>query len=221
MSTRIKNTSSPATDKGASKARIRQQNEQLIISSAEKIFATYGFEGASTRQIAQLAGLPKANIHYYFETKAKLYECVLENMLKDWMQAARMFKTHGDPAVTLTNYINAKMDLARQRPYGSRVWAKEIISGAPVVGKGLATILKNWVEECVTIIDLWVKEKLILPVDAKTLLYMIWETTQHYADFDSQIIALNEGKPLADADYAKQKTYVVRLILAGVGLKPL
>ncbi|WP_423907627.1 TetR/AcrR family transcriptional regulator [Candidatus Spongiihabitans sp.] len=202
------------------KDQIREQNERLILESAEKVFSIYGFEGARTRLIAKEARLPKANIHYYFETKSNLYECVLKNMLRDWMSAARMFKAQDNPSITLTNYISAKMDLARQRPYGSRIWAKEIMSGAPVMEKELATTLKQWVDECVTTINQWVAEKKIVPVDAKALLYMIWATTQHYADFDRQIVVLNDGKALSDPAFKEKKRQVIKLILAGIVLHP-
>ncbi len=204
----------------SSKAEIRAHNERLILASAEKIFATYGYKGSSTMQIAKMSGLPKANLHYYFTTKASLYARVLENMLSDWMGAAKMFKTDDDPVVTLTNYIGAKMDLARQRPYGSRVWAKEMISGAPEMETKLATTLRTWVDECVATIERWVAEKKIAPVDPRVLLYMIWATTQHYADFDSQIVVLNDGKALSNEAFEAKKCQVIRLILASVGLHP-
>ncbi len=205
----------------SSKAETRRQNEKLILQSAEKVFAKHGYKGASTKDIAKEADLPKANIHYYFKTKENLYARVLENMLLDWMTAAHMFKSHDDPAVTLTKYIGAKMDLARQRPYGSKLWAKEIMSGAPVVKKELSTTLKKWVGECVLIINQWVDEKKITPVDPKALLYLIWATTQHYADFNSQIVALNDNKEFTEKEFETKKQQVTILILRSVGLKNL
>ena len=202
----------------SSKAETRRQNENLILQSAERVFAKYGYKGASTKDIAKEAGLPKANIHYYFKTKERLYARVLENMLLDWMKAAQMFKSHDDPAVTLSKYISAKMDLARQRPHGSKLWAKEIMSGAPVVKKELSTTLKTWVDECVFIINRWIAEKKITPVDPKALLYMIWATTQHYADFNSQIVALNDNKELTDEEFESKKQQVIKLILTSLGL---
>lgn len=170
-----------------SKAETREENEYLILQAAEKVFAVHGFKGSTTNQIAHEAGLPKANVHYYFPTKSSLYKCVLESILQDWMKAAGVFETHADPATALSRYIEAKMDLSRRRPYGSRVWAKEIMSGAPVMEGALSTVLKQWVDECEATIDRWIEEKRINAVDAKALLYMIWATTQHYADFDRQI----------------------------------
>jgi len=198
---------------------IRQNNERLILDAAEKIFACHGFKGSSTMQIAKEANLPKANVHYYFKTKSDLYSRVLENTLQDWMSAASLFKTHEDPAVTLSNYIAAKMDLARNRPYGSRVWAKEIMSGASVIQKEMNSTLKNWVDECSKTIDDWVKTEKIKPVNAKALLYMIWATTQHYADFEFQITALNDNKPLSDEEFEDKKKQVIELILSGLGLR--
>jgi len=202
-----------------SKAVTREENERLILYAAEKVFAENGFKGSTTNQIAREAGLPKANVHYYYSTKLKLYRCVLEDILQDWMQAARVFETHVGPVVALSRYIEAKMDLSRRRPYGSRVWAKEIISGAPVMQEVLSSTLKSWVDECETTINRWVAERKINAVDAKALLYMIWATTQHYADFDRQIELLNNGQRLTDREFAEKKQQVTALILASVGLQ--
>ena len=55
---------------------IRRENESLILKAAEKVFAEAGFGGATMQLIADLAGLPKANLHYYFPTKEALYRRV-------------------------------------------------------------------------------------------------------------------------------------------------
>ncbi len=201
-----------------SKAETREKNERLILRAAEKVFAVHGFKGSTTRQIAREAGLPKANVHYYFSTKLKLYRYVLEDILQDWMQAARVFETDADPAVALSRYIEAKMDLSRRRPYGSRVWAKEVISGAPEMQDVLSSTLKAWVDECEVTINRWITERKIDAVNAKALLYMIWATTQHYADFDRQIELLNDGQALSEQDFEAKKQQVTALILASVGL---
>lgn len=201
-----------------SKAETREENERLILRAAEKVFAIHGFKGSTTRQIAREAGLPKANVHYYFSTKLKLYRCVLEDILQDWMGAARVFETDADPAVALSRYIEAKMDLSRRRPYGSRVWAKEVISGAPEMQDVLSSTLKTWVDECEATINRWIMERKIHAVNAKALLYMIWATTQHYADFDRQIELLNDGQALSDQAFAEKKQQVTALLLASVGL---
>ncbi len=200
------------------KIEIREANQALILEAAEKIFAINGFKGAATGDIAREAGIPKANLHYYFKTKSNLYREVLKNVLEDWMAAASTFEAQEDPAEALRTYVNAKMEFSRKRPYGSRVWASEIISGAPVLDNFLGTTLKAWLNERVRIIRRWAREEKIKPVDPHALMYMIWATTQHYADFERQITILNGGKELSDRRYRQRTEEVVRLVLGSVGL---
>ena len=200
------------------KIEIRKANEALILEAAEKIFATNGYKGTATGDIAREAGIPKANLHYYFKTKSNLYREVLKNILDDWMAAASEFDIYHEPEEALRTYVKAKMEFSRQRPFGSRVWAREIMSGAPVLDNFLGTTLKAWLNERVRIIRRWAREEKIKPVDPHALMYMIWATTQHYADFERQVIILNGGKELSDRRYRQRTDEVVRLILGSVGL---
>ncbi len=200
------------------KIKIRKANEALILEAAEKIFAISGYKGAATGDIAREAGIPKANLHYYFKTKFRLYREVLEHILDDWMAAAPIFDTRHEPEDVLRSYVTAKMEFSRQRPYGSRVWAREIMSGAPVLDDFLGTTLKAWLEERVRIIRRWIHEEKIRPVDPHALMYMIWATTQHYADFEQQIMILNGGKAFSERRYRQRTNEVVRLVLNSVGL---
>jgi len=200
------------------KIEIREANQALILQAAERVFASNGFKGAATADIAKEAGLPKANVHYYFKTKDDLYREVLRHILDDWMSAASTFEAQDDPAGAIRKYVIAKMAFSRKRPYGSRVWAREIMSGAPVLENFLGTTLKKWLRERTRIIGVWIREGKIRVVDPEALMYMIWATTQHYADFERQIIILNNGKETSDRRYEEQTEQVVGLILGSVGL---
>jgi len=202
----------------ARKTEIREANIVRILDAAEQVFAQHGYKGATTGRIAREAGLPKANVHYYFRTKLMLYQQVLQHILEDWMTAASTFEACEDPEQALRTYVRAKMEFSRKRPWGSRVWAGEIMRGAPVMEKFLGTTLKKWLDERVRIIRGWVREGKIKPVDPTTLLYMIWATTQHYADFERQMVVLNGGKEISDRQYHRRSDQVVRLILSSVGL---
>ena len=203
----------------ARKIDIREANEALILRAAEKQFALHGFRGTTTEGIANEAGLPKANVHYYFKTKANLYRQVLKDVLEDWMDAAAAFESDQDPERALTLYIRAKMQFSRQRPYGSRVWASEIMRGAPVMERFLGTTLKTWVNARARTIRSWISDGKIRPVDPESLLYMIWAVTQHYADFERQIVILNGGDPIDERQYRDRVEQVVSLILGSVGLE--
>ncbi|MGX5174893.1 TetR family transcriptional regulator C-terminal domain-containing protein [Aliikangiella sp. IMCC44653] len=197
---------------------VRELNQEKIIRAAETIFAQYGFKGATTEKISKQAQLPKANIHYYFKTKENLYHAVLENILNEWMDAAKAFDNFEAPRPALTKYVESKMAYSRTNPNASKVWANEIIHGAPAVGTFLDTTLKQWLDDRVKVIQGWIDSGAIKPVDPRAFIYMIWSTTQHYADFERQIVLLNEGRPLSDDEFEQKTQQVVTFVLACVGL---
>ena len=89
---------------------IRQTNVKKILLAAEQLFAEKGYAGASMGEIAQLADIPKSNVHYYFSTKKALYQDVLLELLEVWKQDALCFELYDDPRVVLSTYIRAKMN---------------------------------------------------------------------------------------------------------------
>jgi TetR/AcrR family transcriptional regulator len=195
---------------------IRQQNETLILQAAEKVFAEAGFGGATMQLIADLAGLPKANLHYYFPTKESLYRRVVQNIFEIWLHAAESMDNAPGPVEGIGAYIDAKMDISRRHPDGSKVWASEVMHGAPVIQDYLETTLRNWTTGRAALIQRWIDEGKMRPVNPEHLLYMLWATTQHYADFGHQIETLNGG-PLTDAQWRAAKDSVKTMILRGIG----
>ena len=196
---------------------IRQQNETLILQAAEKVFAEAGFGGATMQLIADMAGLPKANLHYYFPTKEALYRQVVQNIFEIWLQAAGSMDRAPGPVEGIGAYIDAKMEISRRHPDGSKVWASEVMHGAPVIQDYLETTLRDWTTGRATLIQRWIDEGKMAPVDPEHLLYMLWATTQHYADFGHQIETLNGGKPLTEAQWRAAKDSVKTMILRGIG----
>jgi TetR/AcrR family transcriptional regulator len=201
------------------KAHIRETNEAHLLACAEAVFAERGLEGASTAMIAERAGLPKANLHYYFPTKLALYRRVLEDLFEDWHRAADTFESSDDPVEAISGYVRTKMELSRRRPLGSKVWASEIIHGAVHMQDILNERVKPWLETRVIVIDNWVARGLLAPVDAQTLMFMIWATTQHYADFDAQIRALKGKRGLSQKAFDASTDEVVKLVIRACGAK--
>jgi len=196
---------------------IRQENEARILAAAEKVFAEAGFGGATMQLIADMAGLPKANLHYYFPTKEDLYRQVVRNIFDFWLHAADSFDRAPGPVEGIGAYIDAKMEISRRHPDGSRVWASEVMHGAPVIQDYLETTLRDWTAGRAALIQRWIDEGKMAPVDPHHLLYMLWATTQHYADFGHQIETLNGGKPLTDQQWNAAKDSVKEIILRGIG----
>ncbi|MBO9396382.1 MULTISPECIES: TetR/AcrR family transcriptional regulator [unclassified Shimia] len=200
-----------------SKKLRRKEAETLILSAAEKVFAEAGFGGATMQLIADVAGLPKANLHYYFPTKELLYRQVVQNIFEIWLQAADSFDNAEGPEDGIGAYIDAKMEISRRHPDGSKVWASEVMHGAPVIQDYLETTLTDWTNGRIKVIERWIAEGRMQPIDPRQLLYMLWATTQHYADFGHQIETLNHGAPLSDAQWEEAKNTIKAIILRGIG----
>ncbi len=197
-------------------SRNRQEVTGRILSAAERVFAEFGYAGASISRIAAQAGIPKSNVVYYFETKELLYRRVVGEIFDIWRAAADSITIDNDPIRALGDYIDTKLDLARTRPYGSKVWANEIIQRAPIVQDYLEDELRSWTEDRIVVIEAWIEHGQIRPISARHLLYAIWATTQHYADFTHQITTLNAGVELTNRQWDETKTAVKDLLLRGV-----
>ncbi|NHB77180.1 TetR/AcrR family transcriptional regulator [Rhodobacter calidifons] len=199
------------------RTNIRRENERAILDAAEKVFAEAGFGGATMQLIADMAGLPKANLHYYFATKEDLYRKVVQQIFEIWLDAASSFDDAPGPVEGIGAYIDAKMDISRTHPHGSKVWASEVMHGAPVIQDYLETTLRDWTNGRIAVIQRWIDEGKMRPVNPRHLLYMLWATTQHYADFGHQIQTLNNGKPLSDKQWEEAKASVKDMVLRGIG----
>ncbi|MCC6001774.1 MAG: TetR family transcriptional regulator C-terminal domain-containing protein [Pararhodobacter sp.] len=196
---------------------MREEIERTILDAAERVFAEAGFGGATMQAIAEVSGLPKANLHYYFASKEGLYRRVVERIFTIWLGAADSFETSASPEVALRQYITRKMALSRSHRHGSKVWASEVMHGAPIIQDYLETTLRDWTDSRIAVIRRWISAGQIAPIEPRWLLYMIWATTQHYADFAHQIETLNQG-PLDDAQWQQATDTVCGIILRGVGL---
>jgi TetR/AcrR family transcriptional regulator len=206
------------TGTDASQGQIRQSNERVILAAAESIFARAGFGGATMAAIAQASGLPKANLHYYFGSKEALYREVLARILRDWLAPTHGITLDADPRTALEQYIRAKMALSAQRPDGSKVFANELLHGAPVVNELLSTELRKLVQGKAAVVQAWVDAGRMAPVDGMHLFFTIWAATQTYADFDVQVTAVLGRKNLSPKEHARATEHVVSLILRGCGL---
>ena len=205
-------------DEDSIKGQIRQTNESRILSAAEKVFARAGFGGATMAAIALSSGLPKANLHYYFGSKDVLYRAVLARTLGDWLAPAQSITADADPRAALEQYIRVKMALSAERPDGSKVFANEMLHGAPVVKTILKTELRPLIVEKSAVIQGWIDAGRMAPVDATHLFFTIWAATQTYADFDVQVCAVLGRKALTGKDHARATEHVVSILLRGCGL---
>jgi TetR/AcrR family transcriptional regulator len=172
------------------RTRIQEENEQRILDAALDIFSVYGFRGATIDQLAERAGMTKPNLLYYFRRKDDIYLSVLTRTLEAWLQPLETLGDTDDPKAEIRAYLDRKLEMSRDNPKASRLYAMEIMQGAPVIGEILTTRLKRLVDDKAAVMQRWIDEGRMAPVDPRHLIFMIWATTQHYADFEVQVRAV-------------------------------
>lgn len=170
--------------------RIQRENRERILEAALEVFSRHGFRGSTIDQIAVKAGMSKPNLLYYFRRKQDIYEAVLARLLDAWLAPLREMKSDGDPLAEIQGYIRRKLEMSRDFPRESRLFANEILQGAPRIKKMLEGELKRLVDEKAGLLTCWMREGKLARVDPWHLIFSIWATTQHYADFDVQVRAV-------------------------------
>ena len=201
------------------KGRIRLNNEADILHADEHVFARAGFAGATMAAIAERAGIPKSNLHYYFSTKQAIYRAVLANILALWLAQTDTIREDNEPRAALSDYISAKVQLSIKHPDASRVFANELLHGAPEIGAYLRKDLRQLVERKARVIEHWIAQGKMARVDPKHLFFTIWAATQTYADFEPQVCAVLGVKAM-NAQQGKLATaHLVEMLLRGCGIE--
>jgi TetR/AcrR family transcriptional regulator len=172
------------------RTRIQREKRDLILEAALEVFSAHGFRGATIDQIAEAAGMSKPNLLYYFRRKEDIHETLMQRLLDTWLAPLRELDDVGDPLTELRSYIHRKLEMARDFPRESRLFANEILQGAPRIMPLLEGELKTLVDDKAAVIDGWMRAGKIARTDPRHLIFSIWATTQHYADFDVQVRAV-------------------------------
>lgn len=184
------------------RTRIQQRNRQIILDAALEVFSTHGFRGATLDQIALEAGLSKPNLLYYFDGKDAIHRELLTRLLDTWLDPLRMMNPQGDPQTEIMAYMRRKLHLSRDFPRESRLFANEILQGAPRIEDFIRNDLRNLVDEKAQVLATWADAGRIASIDPYHLIFSIWALTQHYADFSAQIgmIRGEDHDPLEGAE---------------------
>jgi TetR/AcrR family transcriptional regulator len=197
------------------RSRIQIRNGKKILEAGEQVFAQFGYHGATLEKVAELADMSQPNLHHYFKTKADLYLAVINEVLTVWLEPLGTLDAAGEPETELRGYIARKMELARIYPAASRIFAHEILLGAPVLQPILDSQVKAVVDRGVATIRHWVESGQLQPIDPYHLIFMIWGATQHYADFMPQIRAVT-GVRYKKADFEAARDSICEIILRGI-----
>ena len=192
-------------------SRIQREKRGRIQKAALEVFSEYGLRSATLDKIASACGLTKPNILYYYSSKDEIYFEVLDGLLDEGVAPLHEISREGEPIEELLGYMRAKLKMSKQKPKESKLFANEILHGAPLMQNILATSLKQTLDEKVAVIDHWVNEGKLAQVNGYHLFFSIWAMTQHYADFDVQVKAILDKKE--DELFKEAEEYLTNLLL--------
>lgn len=198
---------------------IRVQSQQKILAAARTEFVLQGYKGATVQSIADRAELPKANILYYFKNKENIYHAVLENTLEMWDEGIGDIDPSEGPRAAIEKFIDAKVRMSFKYPEASKIYAMEIIQGAQHLKEFARTYQRKWVREKAKLFQRWIDNGEMANVDPVYLIFLIWSATQHYADFETQILTIMNRADYEEDDVEQVIAFLSDLILRGCGLK--
>ncbi len=194
--------------------RIQREKTERVLEAALEVFSTYGYRGSTVDQIATQAGMSKPNLLYYFDGKSAIHVALLERLMSTWLAPLRAISGDGDPMDEIRTYVRAKVKMSRDHPRESRLFANEILQGAPHIPSLLTGELKQLVDEKAGILKSWMQAGKLAACDPYHLIFSIWATTQHYADFDVQVRTLLGTD--SDQRFEDASTYLETLFLRGL-----
>ncbi len=193
--------------------RIQKKNRAAILEAALNVFSAHGFRGATVDQIAAEAGLSKPNLLYYFPSKEAIHTALLSGLLETWLAPLHDLDEAGDPMDEILAYVRRKLQMSQELPRESRLFANELVQGAPRIHDALSNDLKVLVDEKTAILTNWMDQGKIARLHPYHLIFSIWALTQHYADFDVQVRAIlgdedpfEGAEPFMDTLYRKLLT---------------
>lgn len=199
------------------RTRIQREKQDAILEAALEVFSKHGFRGSTIDQIAEEAGMSKPNLLYYFPAKEAVHRVLIDRILDTWLDPLRAIDGTGDPLPEIQSYIRRKLEMARDYPRESRLFANEILQGAPRISEELND-LKKLVDEKAAVINSWIKAGKLVKVDPYHMIFAIWATTQHYADFDVQVRAVLGKERSGDGRFEDAARFLDQLFVHG--LKP-
>ncbi|MFO1060807.1 MAG: TetR family transcriptional regulator C-terminal domain-containing protein [Dongiaceae bacterium] len=203
---------------GGTDRRIRARNKQRILEAALGIFAERGFDGASIAGIAQRAGLPKANVYYYFAGKEAIYAALIDGLIAEWDRALDELRPEREPADALAAYIRAKLDFSRRHAAQSRLFANEVVHGGRFLSRASRAHMQAITVEKAAVLEGWARAGKMDPVDPSHLFILLWGATQFYADFEVMARTALDARRLGGAEFEAAAAAIVRVVLKGCGI---
>ena len=197
----------------------RDKKEAQILRAAENLLASRGLHGTRMDDIARAAGLPRPNLYYYFSSKRQIYRRIITQLRADWEKAFAQIAPDREPGEAIRDYIRAKMEYSRKHPVASKVFAKEVIRGSDMLTQEENEGIRNLTEEKCAVLQQWMDEGKMDRLDPRHFFFLVWGTTQYYADFEQQIRSILGTRRLTRAHFSDGVDTILHVVFKGCGIR--
>jgi AcrR family transcriptional regulator len=194
-----------------------------ILDAAERVFAEYGYEGASTRQISGEAGVNMAMLNYYFGSKEGVFLAIFERRISTFQTV--LLGISGDGSINawekLNRYIDSYVDRVINNNCFHVMLNREISKSkkTDLTDQITAIIMKN-VSAFQSIIDNGIESgEFNSDIDQQMLVATVFGTKSYLVN-TPHISSLVLGHDVMDREYQdnnlkpRLKTYLKRLLKA-------
>lgn len=213
-------TPAHARQRGQPEERIRDRNVARILKAAIDVFSRKGFDGARIAEIAEACDLPKANVYYYFPTKEDIYTSLIESVLEGWDRAFEEIVATRDPAEAIRAYVHTKLDYSRRHKAESRLFANEMLRGGSSLSARQRRHMRTVTRERAAVIESWINDGKLAPVDPRHFFILLWSATQFYADFETLAAGALDRSRLTKTDFAAAADTITQIVLRGCLHRP-
>ena len=101
------------------KTEVKEMNtEEKILAAAAEVFTRKGYAATKTRDIAELAGINIASLHYYYRSKEKLFEIIASEALRKMSNQIDSILNSSRPLhEKVYEFVPAYIDFLKANPY--------------------------------------------------------------------------------------------------------
>jgi len=189
------------------------ETRATILKAAEQIYAEYGLAGARTEAIAAAAGVNKALLYYYFQSKERLYQAVIGSQLLEFQQQAQeILSAEGPAAPILLRYVSHHFDFIGTHPHYPSIFQRMLMEEDRAAERMIRRYSIPLKHLLVALLSRGIRAGEFRPLDPEHTLVSITGMTNHYFNIAPAIRIITGQNPFSKANLAKRKAEVLNFI---------
>ena len=185
-----------------------------ILTAAEEVFATKGFAGASTREIAAMASVNISSLHYHWESKETLYFAVFQNIYDRILEVVRASLPDSPPEKSARSVIDEAMgrlfDFFADHPNVPKLMVRRLLESS----ENELEIERNIAIPAWRLFSVWMAQsgQKLKESDAQIFMLTIHAVLLLFLLDSPQFLSLLGGSARSPELRPRIRTYIIRLV---------